>query len=265
MQVRVEKVAHGGHFIARNEGQVIFIRDTAPGELVDIEITSKAKGFLRANVLNVIEPSPNRITPPCAYAGKCGGCDFQHLNVAYQRQLKADVIKEQFSRIAKMEIDVTVHEVTPTTHYRTHIRGVANEAGQFGIYASRSHDIIPIKDCLIAGEELHVEQIATEKFEPLETIEVPIVGLVSVLFVRVSVPANVANVPVTVGRVRTAVLLAIPEPVRSRLSPEASSYTLESVAFAIRGNLFAIYNPYAGTNTLPLLPTTVKLPAETGT
>jgi len=173
MQVRVEKVAHGGHFIARNEGQVIFIRDTAPGELVEIEITSKAKGFLRANVLKVIESSPERITPPCAYAGKCGGCDFQHLNLAYQRQLKADVIKEQFSRIAKMDVAVTVHEVAPTTHYRTHIRGVANEAGHFGIYASRSHDIIPISDCLIAGEELQVEKIATEKFEPMEPIEVP--------------------------------------------------------------------------------------------
>jgi tRNA/tmRNA/rRNA uracil-C5-methylase (TrmA/RlmC/RlmD family) len=173
MQVRVEKVAHGGHFIARNEGQVIFIRDTAPGELVEIEITSKAKGFLRANVVEVIESSPERIAPPCAYAGKCGGCDFQHLNLAFQRQLKAEIIKEQFSRIAKMDIDVMVHEVTPTTRYRTHIRGVANEAGQFGIFASRSHDIIPISDCLIAGEELHIEKIATEKFEPMEPIEVP--------------------------------------------------------------------------------------------
>lgn len=173
MQVRVEKVAHGGHFIARNEGQVIFIRDTAPGELVEIEITSKAKGFLRANVLEVLEPSQERVTPPCQYAGKCGGCDFQHLNSAYQRQLKAEVIKEQFSRIAKLDINVTVHEVSPTTHYRTHIRGVANEAGHFGIYASRSHDIIPISDCLIAGEELHVAQVATEKFKPMEPIEVP--------------------------------------------------------------------------------------------
>lgn len=173
MQVRVEKVAHGGHFIARNEGQVIFIRDTAPGELVEVEITSKAKGFLRANVLEVIEPSPERITPPCSYAGKCGGCDFQHLNLSYQRHLKAEVIKEQFSRIAKMDVDVEVHEVLPTTRYRTHIRGVANEAGHFGIYASRSHDIIPISDCLIAGEELHVEKIATEQFEPMEPIEVP--------------------------------------------------------------------------------------------
>ena len=173
MQVRVEKVAHGGHFIARNEGQVIFIRDTAPGELVEIEITSKAKGFLRANVVEVIEASPERITPPCAYAGKCGGCDFQHLNLPYQRVLKAEVIKEQFSRIAKMDIEVTVHEVLPTTRYRTHIRGVANEAGHFGIYASRSHDIIPISDCLIAGEELHVAEIATEQFEPMEPIEVP--------------------------------------------------------------------------------------------
>jgi tRNA/tmRNA/rRNA uracil-C5-methylase (TrmA/RlmC/RlmD family) len=173
MQVRVEKVAHGGHFIARNEGQVIFIRDTAPGELVEIEITSKAKGFLRANVFKIIEASPERITPPCQYAGKCGGCDFQHLNLPYQRQLKAEVIKEQFARIAKLNIEVTVHEVSPTTRYRTHIRGVANEAGEFGIYASRSHDIIPIKDCLIAGEELHVPEVAIERYEPMQPIEVP--------------------------------------------------------------------------------------------
>jgi tRNA/tmRNA/rRNA uracil-C5-methylase (TrmA/RlmC/RlmD family) len=173
MQVRVEKVAHGGHFIARNEGQVIFIRDTAPGELVEIEITSKAKGFLRANVLKVIEASPERITPPCKYAGKCGGCDFQHLNLPYQRLLKAEVIKEQFARIAKLNIEVKVHEVSPTTRYRTHIRGVANEAGEFGIYASRSHDIIPIKDCLIAGEELHVPEVAIERYEPMQPIEVP--------------------------------------------------------------------------------------------
>ena len=173
MQVRVEKVAHGGHFIARHEGQVIFIRDTAPGELIEIEITIQNKGFSRANLINVVESSPERIAPPCKYAGKCGGCDFQHLNLSYQRKLKADVIKEQFSRIAKMDVDVVVHEVSPTTRYRTHIRGVANEAGHFGIYASRSHDIIPISDCLIAGEELHVEQIALEKYEPMEPIEVP--------------------------------------------------------------------------------------------
>ena len=173
MQVRVEKVAHGGHFIARNDGQVIFIRDTAPGELVEVEITSKAKGFLRANVVEIIESSPERIKAPCVYAGRCGGCDFQHLNLPYQRQLKAEVIKEQFSRIAKMEIEVTVHEVAPTNRYRTHIRGVANEAGNFGIYASRSHEIIPISDCLIAGEELHVAEIAAEKFEPMQLVEVP--------------------------------------------------------------------------------------------
>lgn len=173
MQVRVEKVAHGGHFIARNDGQVIFIRDTAPGELVEIEITSKAKGFLRANVLKVIESSPERITPPCPYSGRCGGCDFQHLNLPYQRALKAEVIKEQFSRIAKLDIEVQVHEVLPTTRYRTHIRGVANESGDFGIFASRSHEIIPIKDCLIASESLGVAKIAVDKHEPMRPVEVP--------------------------------------------------------------------------------------------
>jgi len=173
LEVTIEKVAHGGHFIARHEGQVIFVRDCAPGEKVLIEITGKAKGFLRAKLKKVIEPARMRVSPPCKYAGDCGGCDFQHIEISNQRKLKADVIIEQFSRIAKLDIEVTVEEVAPTLHWRSHIRGATNALGQFGIYASRSNEVVPIEDCLIAHESLHVNQLAAKRYEPETRVEVP--------------------------------------------------------------------------------------------
>jgi len=72
-------------------------------------------------------------------------------------------------------------------------------------------------------------------------VATPSTGVVKVLLLSVSVPARVASVLVTVGRVMIALLLAILLPVRSKLSPDANSYIFESEAFAIRGNLFVIY------------------------
>ena len=139
LSVSIEKVAHGGHFIARHEGQVIFVRHAIPGELVDVEITSTGSSFYRADVVKVIQASPDRVTPPCHYshASGCGGCDFQHIDLARQRGLKADVIAEQFSRIAKMEVDVTVEEIGDPLHWRTRISSATDDQGQIGFYADR--------------------------------------------------------------------------------------------------------------------------------
>lgn len=80
VQVTIEKVAHGGHFIARHEGQVLFIRHGIPGEVVTVEVTSRTEKFARGDVVEVHQPDSERVTPPCSDsgAGKCGGCDFQH-------------------------------------------------------------------------------------------------------------------------------------------------------------------------------------------
>ena len=110
IEVTIEKVAHGGHFIARHEGCVIFVRHAIPGEKCQIEITSVGSSFNRADVVNVMEASKDRVVAPCEYSHRqgCGGCDFQHVSIARQRSLKADVITEQFARIAKMDITVEV-------------------------------------------------------------------------------------------------------------------------------------------------------------
>jgi tRNA/tmRNA/rRNA uracil-C5-methylase (TrmA/RlmC/RlmD family) len=174
LNVDIEKVAHGGHFIARAAGRVFFVRHAIPGENVEIEITSVGSSFLRADVVKVLAVSPDRVQPPCSYsgAGGCGGCDFQHISTSRQRELKADVIKEQFARIAKMEIDVEVEEVAEPLHWRTRISGATDAQGRIGFYAFRSHRVIPVEDCLIAASDIGFPTLAKRKWPTNSRIEI---------------------------------------------------------------------------------------------
>lgn len=176
LSVSIEKVAHGGHFIARHEGQVIFVRHAIPGERVEIEITSAGSSFYRTDVVKVLEASPDRVPPPCQYshAAGCGGCDFQHISVSRQRQLKADVIVEQFLRIAKREVAVTVEEVGEALHWRTRISSATDDQGRIGFYASRSHTVVPVKDCLIATLGVNYSELATRKWPTKSRVEISV-------------------------------------------------------------------------------------------
>ena len=163
----VERVAHGGHCVARlhatdGPGRVIFVRHALPGERVVVEITEGTDGdrFWRGDAVEVAERSPDRVDPPCPYAGpgRCGGCDFQHVTLARQRSLKADVVREQLSRLAGLELDVTVEEVPGRPpheqdglRWRTRQRYVELPGGRRGMRKHRSHDVVEVDDCLIAG------------------------------------------------------------------------------------------------------------------
>ena len=89
--VEVGPVAHGGHCVARHEGQVVFVRHTLPGERVVARVTEGRVGdsFVRADAVEVLEAAPGRVPAPCSYAapGLCGGCDFQHASLDTQRAL----------------------------------------------------------------------------------------------------------------------------------------------------------------------------------
>ena len=175
-RVSIEKVAHGGHFIARHEGQVIFVRHAIPGELVDIEITSGGSSFFRADVITVVEPSASRVDPPCSYshAGGCGGCDFQHIEIARQRQLKAEVIAEQFFRIARKEIEVLVEDIGSPLHWRTRLSSASDSEGRIGFYSSRSHTVIPVQDCLIASAEVNFPELAARNWPIKSRVEISV-------------------------------------------------------------------------------------------
>ncbi len=174
IDVTIEKVAHGGHFIARHDGAVIFVRHAIPGEQCIIEITSTGSSFNRADVVSVARPSEFRVQPPCQYAHRlgCGGCDFQHIAPAHQRTLKSDVITEQFSRIAKKELRVDVEEVGDSLGWRTRAIATTNRNGKLGFYKSRSHSIAPVDDCIICVKGMNFSEIAARPLKGDVRVEI---------------------------------------------------------------------------------------------
>ncbi|WP_151082522.1 class I SAM-dependent RNA methyltransferase [Nocardioides cynanchi] len=170
IEVEVGPVAHGGHCVARVPAEapagdepardrVVFVRHALPGERVVVEVTEGSDGdsFWRADAVEVLEASPDRVPPPCPHAhpGGCGGCDFQHVAPAAQRDLKAAVVREQLSRLARIDREVEVEVVPPTLRWRTRMRYVELPDGRRGLHEHRSDRVVEIDDCLIdaGGQE----------------------------------------------------------------------------------------------------------------
>jgi len=190
LEVVIGAIAHGGHCVARHDGQVIFVRHALPGERAVVVITSLAKNFARADVVRIIEPSADRVIPPCKYAGECGGCDFQHVSISAQRALKADVIEEQFKRLAKIDLRPEVEEVPNEfdsagrgLHWRTRMSFKADSKGRLGLRRNHSYDIIPIDECLISVPGLIDDadnsdnDVLVKRWPPNSTVQVTIGNL----------------------------------------------------------------------------------------
>ena len=151
VELRIEGPAHGGHCVARDpDGRVVFVRHALPGELVRARITDESGSFARADAVEVLEPSPDRVEPPCRHAGpgRCGGCDWQHASGAAQRALKAAVVREQFARLAGLDVAVTVEELPGgLLGWRTRIQYALDRSGRVGLRRHRSHEVEPIEHC----------------------------------------------------------------------------------------------------------------------
>jgi tRNA/tmRNA/rRNA uracil-C5-methylase (TrmA/RlmC/RlmD family) len=158
----VGSVAHGGHCIARHEGQVVFVRHALPGERVRAVVTEQRTGFLRADAIEILTPSPHRVEPPCRFAGpgRCGGCDFQHADPAYQRELKAAVVREQLERLGGLtaaevaDLGLVVEPLSEVDGgglgWRTRVQYTVDSTGRAGLLKHRSHEVVPVDRCLIA-------------------------------------------------------------------------------------------------------------------
>ena len=153
----VGPVAHGGHCVARHEGRVVFVRHTLPGETVRAVVTDGAEGssFWRADAVEVLAPSPDRVPPPCPWSGPglCGGCDWQHVSVSAQRALKAEVVREQLSHLAHLDVAVDVEPVPGDVDglgWRTRVTWAVAEDGSAGLRRHRSHEVVPVDSCRIA-------------------------------------------------------------------------------------------------------------------
>lgn len=169
--VDVGAIAHGGHCIAHLDGQVVFVRHTMPGERVRIRITERNKRFLRADAVEILTAAPGRVVAPCRYAGECGGCDFQHIAPAVQRQLLGDVVREQLSHLAGVDWDGDVEAVDPDAlGWRTRMTYAVRPDGQPGLRRHRSHEVIAIDECVIAADGLPPVLGQTWKADTVEAV-----------------------------------------------------------------------------------------------
>src|SRR5271170_8475846 len=162
-------VAHGGWCVARPaDGPVLFVRHALPGERVLARVTEVTSRLARAEAVEILAASPDRVTPPCPHAhpGGCGGCDWQHATLPAQRSLKAAVIRQQLRRMAGIDREITVEPLpgdddggpAPTTAqpagpglgWRTRVQFAVRPDGVPGLRAHRSHEVIDVERCLIA-------------------------------------------------------------------------------------------------------------------
>ena len=187
MELVVGAVAAGGSCVARAEdGRVVFVRHALPGERVRVVVTSQTSSFLRADAVEVLEPSPHRVPEPCAYAGPglCGGCDWQHVDVAHQRVLKADLVAQQLRRLAGVELPVVVEEVPGAPDglgWRTRVQFAVAPSGQVGLRRHRSHELQPVDRCLIASPDVEAVGVEGLRWPGVSGIEVAADGAQRVL------------------------------------------------------------------------------------
>ncbi|GAA0316323.1 TRAM domain-containing protein [Kineococcus aurantiacus] len=179
IEVEVGPVAHGGHCVARHEGRVVFVRHALPGERVIARVTEGAEGakFWRADAVRVLEADADRVEPPCPVArpGRCGGCDFQHVTLARQRELKAAVVAEQFRRLASLDVDVTVEEAPGSPdglRWRTRTQFAVDAEGRPGLRVHRSHAVVPLDDCPISTAAVVGSGVLGQRYGNVETLEV---------------------------------------------------------------------------------------------
>ena len=174
-EVDVGPVAHGGHFVARlpePDNRVVFVRHALPGERVVVEITDGTEGdkFWRGDAVSVLTGSEERVEAPCRFAGPdaCGGCDFQHVSLIRQRELKAGVVSEQLRRLAGLDVEVTVEAVPGDRdglHWRTRQSYVALPGGRIGMRKHRSHDVVEIDECLLESADPPAHDVHGRHFE----------------------------------------------------------------------------------------------------
>jgi tRNA/tmRNA/rRNA uracil-C5-methylase (TrmA/RlmC/RlmD family) len=171
--VEVGPVAHGGHFVARHDGQVIFVRGGLTGEVVDLEVTEANRKYARAEVVAVHRASEHRIEPVCPIASRCGGCDFQHVEVSHTRELKRLVVAELLGHLGGYDFRGEVSEVTPAPFgWRTRMRYRHDGNGRLGLMAHRSRQVVPLppQGCLLAVPEIAYPRVARRT--PAEVVAV---------------------------------------------------------------------------------------------
>jgi 23S rRNA (uracil1939-C5)-methyltransferase len=155
-----QKLVYGGEALGYAEGRTVMAPRALPGERLEVETVRIAKGVVHARPLRILEAAPERISPPCQYFGRCGGCHYQHLGIEHQLRWKREIVRETLKRIGKIawEREIAVHQANPWNYRnQAQMKVAANESGEMalGFFEGDSHKLFPIEECLILSPRLN--------------------------------------------------------------------------------------------------------------
>jgi len=167
-KLRLESIASGGDALARFDGKTIFVEGGAPCEEVLCRTTEDHGSWARAELLEILKPSPARVNAACPFYGVCGGCNLQHIEYEAQLKIKANILKDSFLRIGGISAPEPLVFSSPPWEYRNRMQFHCfrerapgkkqnsytilqrEEKAEFGLMGRAGGEIVPVTDCPIA-------------------------------------------------------------------------------------------------------------------
>ncbi len=166
-------LVYGGDGIGRlPDGRAVFVPFVLPGERVRVKVVEEKRGHVRAELMEVLEPVPERIRPPCPHFMACGGCHYQHMPYPLQLQAKTDILRDQLQRIAGLQ-EIPIKPAVPSPKpyaYRNHVQFHLNPQGRLGFQAMRQNTVVPVSECHLPEEAINLVWPALD-LEPIPSLE----------------------------------------------------------------------------------------------
>ena len=162
-EVKIIRLNNEGLGVALVDKFVVFVKNALVNEIVKIKITEVNDNYAKADVINYIETSSNRVIPSCPFYEKCGGCNLMHMNYESQISFKKDKVKSIFKKISNIDIDIKDIIYDKEYNYRNKVTlKVKND--KIGLYREKTNDIINVDKCLLLDNKINDELIKLELF-----------------------------------------------------------------------------------------------------
>ena len=148
-RARIQGYTSEGLGVARIDGQAVFVHRALRDEECDVLILKVLKNAAFGKVVQVYGASPHRREPDCPWYGRCGGCDFRHMDREEELYAKRQRVQDALARIGGSDVTVEAIRAGEQLHYRNKSQYPVSADGQVGFYKARSHQVIPVERCLI--------------------------------------------------------------------------------------------------------------------
>jgi 23S rRNA (uracil1939-C5)-methyltransferase len=194
-EIEVSAMTFGPYAVARADGITLMIPNAAPGDRLEVAITSRRGDLSFANVERIIEAGPDRRVPPCPFLPQCGGCDWQHLNYAAQLRAKAELIA---AGLRRANIDVSAENlIAPAPEefgYRSRIRLKVGRDGKLGFHKLGSNALVEIDRCIVASPSLRLPNALASALRNLDEVEIVASGEREVVVAMMRKPPSASEI-----------------------------------------------------------------------